>query len=329
MPKLNIFPASLLFDPDLTVAKYRGYHKSIYARLIAALGITLFLLFVSSATSNAQELKPEGKFSADSIKLGEEIQYTLTFKYPVGFEVVFPGEADPYAPFELADKQFFPTRSDSVNSFDSVIYTLTTFEIDPVQVLTLPVYVVEEGDSTAIYANPDSVYFQDIIKELPDTIVLKRDTAFRQVSLAFNYPYLLIGIGAFLLIVILVFVFFGKRIKKEWQLHRIRKAYRNFQEEFYNQLQKIKTNPDTKMSEHALALWKGYMENLQGQPYTKMTTKEIIKLPTAESVGQDLRAIDRNIYGRQNNGKIIRNFEQLQDYSDEQYHKKLEEIKSS
>jgi hypothetical protein len=59
----------------------------------------------------------------------------------------------------------------------------------------------------------------------------------------------------------------------------------------------------------------------------KMTTKEIVKLSSAEGVTQDLKAIDRNIYGNMKNGEIVQNFEQLQNFSSQRYHNKVATIK--
>lgn len=292
----------------------------------------LFLLVISMLWNTmpgtfAQVPKPKGAFQADSLKIGEEITYILTFQYPRELEVVFPDEKDNYAPFEYVDREFFPTRSDSLHSFDSVVYKLTTFEIDPVQRLALPVYVIENGDSTAIRAAADSVYLKELIQEVPDNVDLKENIAYRTIELAFNYPYLLLGIGIFLVIVVLVYIFFGNAIRKQWQLYRLRKAYKRFQEHFGRELETLRTTSDRRRTEKVLIVWKDFMEKMEGLPYMKMTTKEIVKLPSAETVIQDLKAIDRNIYGNMQNGEIVHHFEQLQNYSKQRYHHKVETIK--
>ncbi len=289
--------------------------------------LVIAVLWATLPGTFAQELKPKGTFQADSLKIGEPITYTLTFQYPRGFEVVFPGEEDDYLPFEYIDRTFAPTRSDSLLSFDSVVYQLTTFELDLVQRLALPVYVIENGDSTAIYARPDSVYLKELLPEVPDTVNVKENVAYRSIELAFNYPYLLVGIGAFLLVVVLVYIFFGKTIQKRWRLYRLQKAYQQFQESFSKELEALRTAPDRRRTEKVLIAWKKYMEKLEGQPYMKMTTKEILKLPSAEAVTQDLRAIDRNIYGNMQNGEVVGYFEKLQTFSNQRYHHKVEAIK--
>ena len=74
----------------------------------------LFALHLLLSSVSAQSLKPRGYFSADTVKVGEPVHYTLTFRYPRNLEVVFPGEEAQYVPFEYLDRTFFPTRSDSL-----------------------------------------------------------------------------------------------------------------------------------------------------------------------------------------------------------------------
>lgn len=297
----------------------------------APIGFLLCLFFLGYAAS-AQSLKPQGYFSADTVKVGEPVRYTLTFRYPRDLEVVFPGEGAAYSPFEYLDRTFFPTRSDSLYSYDSVVYEVATFELDSVQPLTLPVYVVdadEEGnaDSTAIYADIDSVYLRAIIQQLPDSVALKENTNPLKIPLQFNYPYLLVGIGAFVALLILGYLLFGKQIRRRWQLRRLRRANRQFTARFGEAIAALKTHPDQKHSEEALVLWKRYMERLDRTPYTKMTTREIAQLPSGEPLRDDLRAIDRSIYGKAMNGELIGHFEQLQQHTNVRFQQRIDEIK--
>lgn len=282
----------------------------------------------------AQELKPNGYFNSDTLKIGEPVTYTLTFRYPKNLEVVFPGDDDQYAPFEYLDRTFAPTFSDSLYSYDSVDYQLTTFELDTIQSLALPVYVVntnQQGvaDSTAIYASIDSIYLDRLISQLPDSVALKENTAFREVALEFNYPYLLVAIAALVLIVALVYVIFGKQLRKQWQLYRLKKNQKKFQLQFSQALDALRKSPNKRRSESTLILWKQYMERLDRLPYTKLTTKEIVSSPVGGSLQNDLKAIDRGIYGKYANGELIRHFEHLEQHTNNRFKQKIEEIKNA
>ncbi|MDF9800535.1 hypothetical protein OKW21_005798 [Catalinimonas alkaloidigena] len=292
------------------------------------------LCFLSSTMLWAQELKPQGYFDRDTLKVGEPLIYTLTFRYPKNLEVVFPGEADQYAPFEYLDRTFAPTYSDSVYSYDSVAYQLTTFEIDSIQSLALPVYVINtnqegEADSTTIYASIDSIYLDRLIKQMPDSLALKQNTSFRDVALQFNYPYLLVALATLLLIAVLVYVIFGKQIRRQWKLYQLKKNQKKFQEQFAKALEALRKSPNKRRSESTLLVWKQYMERLDQMPYTKLTTKEIVNSPAGEPLQQDLKAIDRSIYGRHANGELIRYFEHLEQHTNHRFKQKIEEIKNA
>lgn len=294
--------------------------------------LLLLLLLFLFTSAPAQSLRPNGYFSADTLKIGEPVYYTLTFRYPRDLEVVFPNEAARYAPFEYLDRQFFPTRSDSLFSYDSVVYKVTTFELDSVQPLTLPVYVIdtdENGqlDSTVIYANIDSVYLQQVIAQLPDSLALKENTQPLDVPLQFNYPYLLIGIVGLLVLLAVLYALFGKQLRRHWQLRQLRKADRQFAERFARAMTYLKTDPSAKHSEEALVVWKRYMERLDHTPYTRMTTREIAALPSGEPLRDDLRAIDRSIYGKKLNGELIGHFEQLRHHTRQRFEQRIEEVK--
>ena len=284
------------------------------------------------STAAAQSLKPRGYFSADTLKVGEPVQYTLTFRYPRDLEVVFPDEEANYTPFEYLDRTFSPTRSDSLFSYDSVVYNIATFELDSVQLLTLPVYMVDtddsgRADSTAIYADLDSIVLKPVIQQLPDSLALKENINPLKIPLQFNYPYLLVGIGALMALLVLLYVFFGKQLRRQWQLRRLRKANQRFGERFGQAIATLQEHPDRQQSEAVLVLWKKYMERLDRTPYTKMTTREITQLPSGEPLRDDLRAIDRSIYSRAMNGELIGHFEQLQQHTHRRFQQRIEEIK--
>ncbi len=280
----------------------------------------------------AQALKPTGYFQSDSLQIGEPVTYILTFRYPKDLEVVFPGEEDAYTPFEYLDRQFVPTHTDSLYSFDSVAYQLTTFELDTIQRLALPVYVIsndEKGqtDSTAIYAEVDSVFLKRLITQTPDSLDLKANTNYRFINLQFNYPYLLVAIGALVLLLALIFVLFGKRIKQQWQVYRLKKDNKKFHEQFQKAMSVLKSTPDRRHMEEVLIIWKKYMEKLDQAPYTKMTTKEIVHLPSGELLQEDLRTIDRGIYGKYTNGELIYHFDHLYEHTDSRFKQRIDEIK--
>jgi len=125
-------------------------------------GLIFFTFIINLWTGLAlgQHQRPYGKFLSDSIKIGQPVKFSLCFKHPVDMEVFFPDSSYDYSPFEFIDKQYFPTRSDSFSSTDSVVFTLMSFEIYKVQVLTLPVFIFpgKEDELSAGYPGYADLY---------------------------------------------------------------------------------------------------------------------------------------------------------------------------
>ncbi len=71
------------------------------------------------------------------------------------------------------------------------------------------------------------------------------------------------------------------------------------------------------------------MEKLETIPYTKFTSKEIIKLHPQENLKIALKEIDRNIYGGFGDADIKSKFETLRNYSEERLNVKLEEVQNA
>jgi hypothetical protein len=298
----------------------------VFERLV----VSVACLFVASFCS-AQDVKVRGHFSADSIQLGKSISFYLTARYPQNTNIVFPDSLFSFAPFEFQKKRFVPTLTKNDESYDSAIYTLTTFEIDSMQVLKLPAFVIHPKDCTIVFSETDTVFFDRAVKNLPDSvqlekIPLKTNTNYLNVSWLLNYPLLSIIIGAVIVLLIVGWIIFGKRIRKYFKIKRMNKKYYAFLEEFNSSIEIAQSNFSSRSAEAALLVWKRYLENLVGKPYTKYTTKEIREREQDERLGNSLSAIDRMVYANVPGDK--EHFINLKSYSEDQFHLKLEEIKN-
>jgi hypothetical protein len=67
------------------------------------------------------------------------------------------------------------------------------------------------------------------------------------------------------------------------------------------------------------------MENLEARPYTKLTTRETMQLENNDVLGRNLHAIDGAIYGH--NTAVVESLENLKQFADQRFSKKLEEVK--
>ncbi|MBU2914600.1 hypothetical protein [Reichenbachiella agariperforans] len=277
----------------------------------------------------AQDIAPKGVFLTDSIMIGEEISYTLSVKYPKGWQIVFPDSTYDYAPFEFNRKTYISTVSDSTWAFDSVTYVLSSFEIDPIQQLQLPIYVLQKNDSIEILSDPDSVYFHDMITQLPDSIVLKNNVAFRELVYSYNYLYIGIGTAVTLLILVGGYFLFRKTIHAKYQLYFLQRDYRRFVQQYEADMQRIQNGKDNTAAIEGLVLsWKTFMERMENRPFTKYTTREIIAAGYGgEELNGTLRKIDQSIYGKVAIEDMHQNLSALSQFTSNQFEIKKQEIK--
>lgn len=293
----------------------------MYRKLVSG----LFILFLYSLTYS-QDVKVKGYFIEDTIKIGISSPFVLTATYPRALNVVFPDSLYDYSPYELGEKFFVPTSSNDSISYDSAIYYLTSFEIDSTQFMQLPVYQLTGNDSIEYLSNTDSIILEHLVNEIPDSLAVEalpliENTTYRYVELALNYPYLVAGGLILLLALIISYFLFGKSIRKWFKLKRMKKRH----EVFINAYNSLLSNANENI-EAITQLWKQYHEKLDKQPFTKMTTKELLKLDYVQKVETELKAVDRAIYG----GKSLNDenvFQELLRFTENRYADKVNEIK--
>ncbi len=276
-----------------------------------------------------QTNKPFAYFVEDSLKIGEPVSYSLSYRDARNRSVIFPDSLYDFSPFELIDKFYFSTKSDTATSIDSAIYVLTTFEIDSVQKLSLPIFIANKKDSIPVFSNIDSIALKHVVLQMPDSLSMAETNAFEPVSLAFNYPYWIIGMVSFCVAMLVIFFVWGKSIRKKIQLYRLKKALEIFQKEFDARVHGLAQPDSINDIEQLLKMWKAYMEKLEGSPYTSLTTKEIRKIQQSNSLDETLKAIDRNIYSGQTSASLQNDFEFLRDYAIDKYSYKVNQIKNA
>jgi hypothetical protein len=276
-----------------------------------------------------QGLEVHGKFLQDSVKIGEDATYYLTVKYPSELNILFPDSTFAYMPFEFHNRKYFPTKTNYGLSYDSVIYHLRTFETDPLQHISLPIYVVHPSDCTVVYASADSISLQALIRTLPDSISLqdlplKRTVAFERIPTSFNYIILALVLGILIVMSGIGWMLFGKKIRRHYRIRKLQKNHNRFIEDFSSNLETLNRQPTIPVAESAAILWKSYLENLESKPYTKLTTREILKLVQNDQIRESLRSIDRTIYG--NHSVSPQSFENLKAFAEDEFRKKMEEV---
>lgn len=287
--------------------------------------LTAFSLLLT-LKSSAQELLPMGKFLSDSAKIGLPVQYTLSLRHPPEMQVVFPDSGYRFAPFELIHKQYFSTKTDSRGSIDSVVYTLTTFNIDPVQRLQLPVFLVHQRDCTAAYAAVDSVLLTQLIHQSPKFLAPKANIQYVPVRETLDYKFILLVTTISGLTMLVLYLLFGQQIKRQYRLYRLWREHRSFVSSYEKLRRRVRQKKEASAIENTIVLWKEYMQELHEKPYSSYTTKEIIEVIPNPKLADSLQMADRAIYGNAMPDEIYTALRTLQATAENFYKRKRVEV---
>lgn len=296
------------------------------------LAACILLFFQPAVQAQDTNITVRAGFIEDSLRVGDPVRFYLTARYAQGQQVLFPDSTFAYAPFELDHRSYTPTDTRDGMSYDSVVYHVTTFELDERPSLSLPVYLLTPQDCTAFESPRDTIRLA--LSPMPgldsitiDKLPLRENVAYHDVPQAFNYIIALIVSGAFLLIAILVWVFFGRRIRRYFRIRRMLKMHEQFMIAYGGSLAGIHSNFSAANAEHVLAQWKRYMEQLEIRPYTKMTTREIQAALKDDAVTRTLKAIDGAIYGHSTQA-ATESLANLRDLANQRFAVKLQEVKN-
>lgn len=296
----------------------------IVKKLLLCAACTLF-----SFTVFAQVTLRSG-FIPDSVVIGDEAAYYLTATYPKKLQLLFPDSTFSFHPFEFQRRHYFTTQTTDSISYDSTVYFLSTFEVDLVQSLQLPAFILHQQDCTLVLASRDSVFLKELVTQaLPDTLQaanlpLVSNTAYVPVDWLLNYPLLSYVVVGLLVLLFVVWLVFGKRIRKHFMVKRLQKQHAEFVKTYSEQADLLKQRFSPTQTERLLSLWKYYMESLDTTPYTKLTTKETARLLQNTTLGQQLRTVDAAVYG--SNQQVEEPILHLKEHAIKTFQQKLEQV---
>jgi len=258
----------------------------------------LWLLPLLGAGQKVDIKQPQGKFQQDSLKIGQEINFSFYSKHPIAAEIIFPDSTYNFAPFELISRQYFSTRTVANTSLDSVVYTLRTFSVAPVQSLTLPVFVLTQDDTVQLYSQPATIKLVQLVRGSISPANLKSNTQLLPINERVNYAYWLIGAGILFLMLVSLWLLFGKRIIIRYRLYKLQKEHAQFINRFNAFIDQFNQSESLQTIEQAITLWKNYLTDLEGNAIKSFTTREIATYYNDdEDVTTALRLFDKAIYG--------------------------------
>ncbi len=289
-------------------------------RVLAA---TLAAAVLWPACAMAQE-SPKARFGKTEVKVGEPVSYILTYRHSPATEVVFPDSLYDFTPFEYLGRQSFPTRTDAQGSVDSVVYTLAIFDLKKTHSLAVPVFEIRSGQKIPVYPDKMGLSVKTLIEQLPDSAALIENHHLLLVPKQFNYPYLLAGAGALLLLATVFSLVFGKQLRRGLAVRKLRRLNNRFILQ-YDKL--VYGGPDREALEQAVSLWKKHTGMLYGLPLASYTTKETQAVFNDSGLGTHLKSVDKALYAGMNGSDLQQSMVFLKDFAVQAYHKKVEELK--
>lgn len=250
---------------------------------------------------------PVGRFLTDSIAIGRPFQYALTYRHSPTVDLLFPDTARYFAPYQVQKIAVFATRTTGMGagavSVDSAVYTLLSFETDSVQLLRVPIQLINPVDCTELFTPTDTVFLRSPLRSgpagltNPSSLTLATETALVPLQQQFNYPVLGMFVAGLTLVSVLLYGVFGRAVRRRWRLYQFNRRHQRFLGEFNHLIQRINADTAADAVNQAIISWKTYLEKIENRPYASLTTSEIAERVADERVTSALREADRMIYG--------------------------------
>ena len=269
-----------------------------------------------------------GRFLTDSIDIGRPFEYALTYRHPPTTDLFFPDTANQFAPYRVEKVALFTTRTTGTGldavSVDSAVYTLLSFEIDSVQLLRVPIRLINAVDCTDLFTQTDTVFLRSQLRSADlahySSLTLATETRLAPLQQQFNYPVFGVFVAGLTLVMFLLYRIFGRTIQRQWRLYQLNRRHREFLREFNRLSQNINADSAADTANQVVVSWKTYLETIENRPYSSLTTSEIAERLADERVTNALREADQMIYGGAFSMQFTASLRVLSDVATQQYH---------
>jgi len=290
--------------------------------------ILSLLILQSSYSLNAQKIEYKGYFVKENKTIGDTIYFISTINYPKNIEIIQPDSSNNYKTFEYIDKLIFPSLKIEDRILDSTIYLLRTFNTDTIQSLKLSSYIINNNDSLKITSTEDNLIISNQIQKIDQSLKVKYNTILSKINKLINYKYVTYIIAVILLIIGLTYILFGKKIIIFFKIHRLKKAFKSFENKFEKQQIIYKKEKSKNEIEKLLIIWKVFMEFISNKTYLSSTTKEIKKFNNNKKIITSLKEFDKNIYSPNKNILESKDINNLLYEAKHNFNVKLKKIKN-
>lgn len=288
--------------------------------------ICCFLLLTVGHFSHSQELKVDGYFLQDSAVLGERVGYVLKAAYPSRLNVLFPDSTYQYGSMEFLDKEIFTSYTQDSITMDSAVYYLSNFSLEPVKQYRLPVFEVLRYDSISHFPEDASLHLKLTIQEMPDQLLFKETNRYQPIRSDFNYPYLILGVAILIIVALVLFLVFGKKVSKNWRIYQERRRHKRFTARWDKTKKTFIAKPSLDNADELLGLWKARMENLTHKPFREWTATETAEYLEMPEVLKDFRKIELIIYANRPAEDVREACDHLEEISTSAYHQKIKAL---
>lgn len=255
----------------------------------------IFLLLVSLPVK-AQQVRVSGYFMQDSAQLGERVGYVLKASYPQASQLIFPDSTHDFSPFIFLEKKTFISATTEGLTQDSAVYYLSNFSLEPSAYLSLPVFELSRYDSISYFTPTAELALRLTLDSIPEELVFQENNVYQPLEKPFNWIVFSAIVGGILLGLGILFLLFADRIKRLFRKNREKLRWKKFERKWKKLAEQLHKDPNQKLADEVVGLWKGYLESLTSQPYQEWTSSEIAAALEDKEVFKALRSIDMIIY---------------------------------
>lgn len=262
-------------------------------------GLLLACLWLLAAPALAQRPSISCRFDRDTVQTGDLVTYWLKLRRPRGAQALLADSSFLPGTFHMKSRAVFRSQSDSIFSYDSVMFTLQCFAEPGPAVLQLPGFIFQGEDTLVLVPRADTLVVASVLTDADSTSLanLKQALVFVPVPPQFNYPFMSLAVGGALIALLLINQFLGRPLRMWVRLLLLYRRHRSFLLVFDRLESQTRREQSAQRMEAALRLWKMHMERLAGQPYTTYTTREIAAVIPDQNLLGTLQHIDRWVYG--------------------------------
>ncbi len=250
----------------------------------------------------------KGQFLEDSAKIGQHVHYSLQVLHSKNQEIFFTVVGQKIGVFEPIKKEYFPTKTTQAGSLDSAVYTYKFFDIADKQLLSVPIYIINDADCTKISPIPDTIFLKRLV---PHPELVNMDLIFEKLPIPLLKPKTdlkNIFLGGIIIIFLagILYWIFGKTIYRYFLLYQLWRKNLEFKRTYQRQTRNVaNTSKGLQSLENAIRVWKVYLENLIKVPFSTFTTTEMLDYLKDKRLTNALKDVDSAVYGGNYSAKTL------------------------